>query len=241
VIARVQLWWRQAGWDDFVRILGMVTFFSAVWLFVELAADAPDGDYLFIETPLMEALRRDGGPIGPWWFTEAMRDATALGGAAFIILMTLLVVGYLCLSRRFRVAALIAIATAGGAALNEGLKAAFGRERPDTALHLVEVRSMSFPSGHAMAGSIFYLTIGALLARTAHRRREKTYLVGCAVLLTVLVGFSRVYLGVHYPTDVLAGWSAGVAWALLCWFIADWLARRGALREEADADPPDDA
>ena len=83
-----------------------------------------------------------------------------------------------------------------------------------------------------MASSIFYLTLGALLARTARRRREKIYFVCSGILLTSLIGFSRVYLGVHYPTDVLAGWSAGTAWALLCWFVADWLGRRGKLREE---------
>jgi undecaprenyl-diphosphatase len=83
-----------------------------------------------------------------------------------------------------------------------------------------------------MASSIFYLTMGVLLARTAQRRREKAYFVGSALLITFLIGFSRVYLGVHYPTDVLAGWSAGTAWAMVCWFVADWLGRRGKLRKE---------
>jgi undecaprenyl-diphosphatase len=161
-----------------------------------------------------------------------MRDVTALGGAVVIVAMTVLILGYLWLGRRYRVALLIAAATAGGQAMNATLKHAFARERPDATLHLVEVRSPSFPSGHSMAASIFYLTVGALLARTSKHRRERVYLMGCALLLTVAVGFSRVYLGVHYPTDVLAGWCAGAAWAILCWFVADWLARRGALRKE---------
>jgi undecaprenyl-diphosphatase len=146
--------------------------------------------------------------------------------------MTLLVLGYLWMSGRHRVATLIAIATAGGQGLNMGLKHAFARERPDAALHLVEATSTSFPSGHTMASSIFYLTMGALLARMATRRREKIYFFSSALLIAFLIGFSRVYLGVHYPTDVLAGWCAGTAWAMLCWFVVDWLGRRGELRQE---------
>lgn len=204
----------------------------AVWGFIELADDAPDGDFLPFENRLMQSMRVDGQPLGPPGTVGVVRDISALGGAMVITLMTLLLIGYLCLSRRFRTAALIAVATAGGQALNLILKHAFARERPEATLHLVEVQSASFPSGHSMAGSIFYLTIGALLARTAQRRREKTYLMCAAVLITFLIGFSRVYLGVHYPTDVLAGWSAGAAWAMLCWFVADWLARRGTLKTD---------
>jgi undecaprenyl-diphosphatase len=180
----------------------------------------------------MQAMRNDGQPLGPVGTAAVVRDLTALGSAVVLILLTLLILGYLLIIAHYRVACLIAIATAGGQALNLTLKNAFARARPDTALHLVEVTSTSFPSGHAMASSIFYLTIGALLARTARRRREKTYLIAAALLVTFLIAFSRVYLGVHYPTDVLAGWSAGTAWALLCWFVADWLGRRGKLRAE---------
>ena len=205
---------------------------ALVWGFVELADDAPEGDYLALENRIMQSLRVEGEPIGGAVAVSAMRDVTALGGAVVIVVMTLLILGYLWLCRKYRVAVLIAVATAGGQGLNATLKHAFARERPDATLHLVEVRSPSFPSGHSMAASIFYLTVGALLARAAQRRREKAYLMGCALLLTGAVGFSRVYLGVHYPTDVLAGWCAGGAWAIVCWFAMDWLARRGALRKE---------
>jgi undecaprenyl-diphosphatase len=161
-----------------------------------------------------------------------MRDITALGSAVVISVLTILILGYLAMSGRYRTVVLIAVATAGGQGLNLALKHTFARERPAATLHLVPVSSTSFPSGHAMAASIFFLTTGALLARTAKRRREKTYFVSAALFLTFLVGFSRVYLGVHYPTDVLAGWSAGTAWALLCWWVADWLGRRGSLQTE---------
>ena len=236
MLSRVQLWWRQAGWNEFVRIFSAVAFLGAILLFIALAANAPKGTYLPLELQLMRAMRHDGQPIGPWWFADAVRDLTALGSAPILTLLTLLILGHLILSRRYRVALLVAASTAGGEILNTSLKNAFDRARPEAELHVVKVTSTSFPSGHAMAASIFYLTIGALLARMAHRRREKAYFVAVALVLTGLTAFSRVYLGVHYPTDVLAGWAAGTAWALLCWFVADWLARRGALRAEADGD-----
>lgn len=224
--------WRRTGVAKFVPLGAALMFCAMLWVFIELADDAPEGDYLVFENRIMQAMRDADGPRGPHWIAEAMRDVTALGSSVVLVTMTLLILGQLWLSRRYRVALLIAVATAGGQGLNWALKYAFARERPDATLHLVEVRSPSFPSGHTMAASIFYLTVGALLARTMRRRREKVYVMTCAAILTIAVGFSRVYLGVHYPTDVLAGWSAGAAWAILCWSIADWLARRGALRKD---------
>lgn len=225
-------WWGRPGWERFVHLAAAATFLLAVGVFLELADDAPEGDYLPIETRIMQALREGGQPLGPAGTAVVIRDITALGSAVVLILMTLLMVGYLWMSGSHRVAALIAVATAGGQGLNFVLKHSFARERPDAVLHLVEVSSTSFPSGHSMASSIFYLTSGALLARMAKRRREKAYFVGAALIITFMIGFSRVYLGVHYPTDVLAGWSAGTAWAMVCWFVADWLGRRGKLRAE---------
>lgn len=225
-------WWGRPGWERFVHIAAAGAFLVSAAVFVELADDAPEGDYLPVETRIMQAMREGGAPLGPPGTAAVVRDITALGSAVVLIILTLLILGFLWMSGRVRIAALIAVATAGGQGLNLGLKNAFERQRPDTALHLVEVSSTSFPSGHSMASSIFYLTMGVLLARTATRRREKTYFVAAAILVTFLIGFSRVYLGVHYPTDVLAGWSAGTAWALLCWFVADWLGRRGKLRAE---------
>ena len=215
-----------------MHVAAVVSFLVAVGIFLELADDAPEGDYLPIETRLMQALRHEGQPLGPVGTAAVIRDITAMGSAVVLIVLTLLILGYLCMSGRWRIAGLIAVATAGGQALNLVLKNSFARARPDAALHLVEVTSTSFPSGHSMASSIFYLTMGALLARTAKRRREKTYFVSAALFITFLIGFSRVYLGVHYPTDVLAGWSAGTAWAMICWFVADWLGRRGKLRKD---------
>jgi undecaprenyl-diphosphatase len=146
-----------------------------------------------------------------------------------IILLTLLILGYLVLTKRLATAVLLVVATAGGQVMNVSLKHLFGRARPEATLHLVEVRSPSFPSGHSMAASIFYLTTGALLTQTTRRRREKIYLLSAALAITALIGFSRVFLGVHYPTDVLAGWAGGTAWAIVCWAAARWLRRHGQL------------
>ena len=232
VKSRVQSWWRGAGWDEFVRLLGGVAFGGGVLFFVALAVSAPKGAYVTLELQLMHAMRHGAAPAGPAWLASAVRDLTALGSAAVLLLLTGLILGFLCLRRKYRVVALLAGATVGGQILNTVLKNAFERVRPEAALRLVEVTSTSFPSGHAMAASIFYLTVGLVLARMAPRRREKIYFVATALLLTGVVGCSRVYLGVHYPTDVLAGWAAGGSWALLCCYVADRLARRGALRAE---------
>lgn len=237
--ARLHRGWHVTGGARLLPLKAAVLFGAAVWAFVQLADDAPEGDYLELENRVLQAMRHDGVPLGGEAVASAMRDVTAMGGSVVLVAITLLILGHLWLSRRYRVAVLLAVATAGGLALNGVLKHAFARERPDATLHLVEVRSPSFPSGHSMAASIFYLTSGALLARTTKRRSEKYYLMSCALLLTFAVGFSRVYLGVHYPTDVLAGWCAGAAWAILCWFVTDRLAQRGALRgENVPTDPP---
>lgn len=197
-----------------------------------LAHEVADGDHLPLENSIMQSLRREGVPIGPSGLANVMRDVTALGSAAVIGTLTLLIVGYLLLCARYRVAVMLILAIAGGQGVNAALKGGFHRERPESELRLVEVRSPSFPSGHAMAASIFYLTTGALLARISPRRREKVYLMTCALLLGSMIGFSRVYLGVHFPSDVLAGWMAGTSWALACWLATDWLGRRGVLQKE---------
>ena len=107
------------------------------------------------------------------------------------------------------------------------LKLGFARPRPELVSHLVNVNSFSFPSGHATMATITYLTLGVLLARVQKRRHMKLYLLAVASILALLVGFTRVYLGVHWPTDVIAGWCVGTAWALGCWLLATWLQDRG--------------
>ena len=110
--------------------------------------------------------------------------------------------------------------------LSTVLKISFNRPRPGVP-HLARVFTPSFPSGHATLSAVTFLTLGVLLARASRDRRLKIYFVALAIFLTVAVGISRVYLGLHYPSDVLAGWSIGSMWAILCWTGAWLLHRRG--------------
>jgi undecaprenyl-diphosphatase len=159
-------------------------------------------------------------PIGPDWLITAAIDATALGSAAVLIIIIALTAGFLAMQRQYRSMWLIIIASALGQLLSSALKTLFNRDRPDESLHLVEVSTASFPSGHAMLSAVVYLTLGVVLATTRQRKREKTYIMLAALLLTGIVGITRVYIGVHYVTDVLAGWAVGLCWAMLCLLVA---------------------
>jgi undecaprenyl-diphosphatase len=209
-------------------LLAILVIAAGVALFLGLAREVTDGKTLGLDEALLLALRNPadrGDPLGPPWVEEMMRDVTALGGAAILLLVTAGVAIYLLLARRFTLAGLVVMAVAGGALLNVLLKAGYARPRPDLVPHYAEVLSASFPSGHSQLAATVYLTLGVLLARLQTRRRMDIYVLGVAVLLTVLVGVSRVYLGVHWPTDVVAGWAVGTAWAALC-ALAVWGARR---------------
>jgi undecaprenyl-diphosphatase len=157
-----------------------------------------------------------------------MIDFTALGGGPVLTLVSLLAAGYLVARRKAALAAFLISSVAAGGAFNSFLKAVFVRDRPDVVPHLVDVSSASFPSGHAMNSAMVYLTLAALLITAERSRRVRAFLMAAAVLLTLLVGLSRVYLGVHWPTDVLAGWAVGAAWAIGCAILAGVLRRRSA-------------
>lgn len=205
--------------------------------FIEITDEVTEGEgeVRWFDEGLLLALRTGdpADPIGPRWFELAVADITSLGGFAVLALITLIAVGYLGVLRKWTEAATLLVATIGGTAISEGLKMEIGRARPDLVAHVVETTSMSFPSGHAMLSAVTYLSIGALLAHTQAKKRLRGYILGAAILVTLLIGASRVYLGVHWPTDVLAGWCLGAAWALVCWAAAAWLTRHD--RRKLDA------
>jgi len=195
----------------------------ALLLFVMLAGEVMDGDTRALDTRILAGLRSPDDPSrprGPWWLEFVLLDLTALGGPTVLSLVVLAIVGFLLLQQRYRTALVIIITAGSGDLLNEILKNVFLRPRPSVVPHLREVVSTSFPSGHAMQSAIIYLTLGAMLMRIAERRLTKAYCLIVAVLLTLLVGASRVYLGVHYPSDVIGGWTFGFAWASICWLVA---------------------
>jgi undecaprenyl-diphosphatase len=200
--------------------------------FLASADEVSEGESAHFDAAILQMLRRADDPhvpVGPLWLVSAAQDVSALGNRPLLIVTVLVVIGYLALERMYHALGLVVIAVSGGGLLNTLLKYLFARERPDVVPHLVPVTSLSFPSGHSVLAAVMYLTLGALLARVAVHRRTRLYVLTVAMLATFLVGVSRVYLGVHYPTDVLAGWCVGLAWALLCWLVARSLQRRGAV------------
>ena len=162
--------------------------------------------------------------------------------------MVLAVAGFLLLQTRYRTALFVGATWLSGELVNTAMKHAFNRPRPTIVPHLREAFSSSFPSGHAMPGvqdaliaavaaanprTIVVLNNGApILMRVAEHRITKLYCLGIAILLTVLVGASRVYLGVHYPTDVIGGWTIGFAWASICWLVAERFESSAGIAQE---------
>jgi len=217
-----------------VIIAGGVLFFSEL---VEMVRDEPHA----FDRAVLLAFRNPvdvSDPIGPAWLEIISRDITSLGGATVLALMTVAVTGFLLVDRKRAAAGFVIASVSGGALLSTFLKLAFARPRPDIVPHLVEVSTASFPSGHAMLSAVVYLTLGALLCRLEGPPRVKIYVLSVAIFLTLIIGLTRIYLGVHWPTDVLAGWCAGAAWATLCWRVALALQQRGEIESETEGGYP---
>lgn len=199
-----------------------LTLFAAasggIAVFMLAAALATTGEPSAFDRDILLALRNPENlrqPIGPVWLLPATRDVTALAGTPVLTLFTLALAGYFAAKRQWRTIALLLVAVLGESILSSTLKEFFGRPRPDIVPHLVHAASMSFPSGHSSSAAAVYLTIAALIARETKERIVRNYVYFTAVLLALLVGASRVYLGVHYPTDVIGGLSFGAAWAAI--------------------------
>ena len=203
--------------------VAVIAVLVAVLIFAWLGHAAVLGTTRDFDARILLALRQPGDPAvprGPAWLFAAMRDITALGDTPVLTLVTAIAAGFALIRRRIGEAVFIAVTIAMGAVIDTRLKLLFGRPRPAVVPHLVEVTSASFPSGHAMNSAVACLTLAALLITGTPDRRTRVYIAGAAVVLTLLIGVSRVYLGVHYPTDVIGGWMAGAAWVTACWLIA---------------------
>jgi undecaprenyl-diphosphatase len=203
-------------------LLLMVAIAAGVLAFGTLVSDVKAGETYGFDSRILLAMRHPGdlAPVGSPAFQEAVRDISALGGVTLLGLATVITVGFLVLDGKSHMGFFAAGSVVGGMVLSTLLKDLFQRPRPEIVPHVVYASSTSFPSGHSMMSAVTYLTLAALLARSQERKRLKAYFLLLAALLTFMVGVSRVYLGVHWPTDVLAGWMAGAIWALLVWAVA---------------------
>ncbi|MBY2918828.1 phosphatase PAP2 family protein [Rhizobium leguminosarum] len=206
-----------------LTLIMLASIAGGLFVLQRLTSEVLEGETFRFDDAILLALRRPGElavPIGPAWLTHAIGDITSLGGITVLSLMTVLVTVYLLLDRRWPIAIFVFSSVLTGWLASTLLKILVARPRPDIVPHLVEVSDLSFPSGHAMVSAVTYLTLGALLARTQRYRSTRIFVMGVGVFLAVIIGLSRIYLGVHYPTDVLAGWCAGALWALGCWLIS---------------------
>nr|WP_252729225.1 phosphatase PAP2 family protein [Aliiglaciecola lipolytica] len=212
----------------------MLLFLFAViiWAFYELAGFAVLGGTPQIDQNIILAFRDANDlsdPIGPKWVEEMMRDITALGGVAVLTSFTLFVTLFLLIENKPKIAALLVLTIVSGMLVSFSLKFGITRPRPDLVPHGSYVYTSSFPSGHAMLSALVYFTLAGMLSYLPVRKRVKTYFYVIAIILTLSIGVSRVYLGVHWPTDVVAGWLMGVGWALLTLVVTRFLRMKGHL------------
>ena len=211
--------------------LGIAGFISLIAGAGLLLDEVLEGATKEFDNAILMALRNVGNPadpFGPPWFEEAARDVTSLGSFTLLFALVGFVALYLILHGKPRNAWFLVVSSVSGAVLSTLLKLAIDRPRPDL-MGAARVFTASFPSGHALISAVVFLTIGVFVARAASSRVLAVYSLSCAALITIIVGLSRIYLGVHYPTDVVAGWLIGTGWALLCWLVVEMM--RGRRRE----------
>ncbi len=232
-IERITAPTRRGGWAWPALALFAI---SLVLLGIHLADELIEGEAFAFDTRLLLALRVPGHPqtpIGPSWLLQSAVDISALGGYTLIWLFGLAGLVWLIAAGKRAEAGGIAVSLIGSSVIDGLLKSWIARPRPELVPHLVQVTNASFPSGHAMISSAVYLTLALMLAEGMPRdgwrgRAGRVAAVAFFSLLAVLIGMSRVYLGVHWPSDVLAGWCFGTAWALLVWMGDRRLGRRRA-------------
>jgi undecaprenyl-diphosphatase len=215
-------------------LLTLVAIAAGVWFFGALATKVDEGQTRGFDRRILLSMRRPGdlAPIGPPAVVEAARDITALGGLVVLGILSVSTAIFLALDGKAHLALFLVVSVACGEGFAVLLKDFFDRPRPEIVPHEAYASSTSFPSGHSMMSALTYLTLAALLSAYQKRKRLKAFFLLTASLLVVLIGVSRVYLGVHWPTDVLAGWTAGGTWALVSLVVAKWLQGRRTLEPE---------
>lgn len=201
--------------------------------FASVTEEVVEGEAIHFDEWAILALRDVERSVGGHFLRDSARDITSLGSGVVLVIVTCAVAGWLAIRKSWHEVVLLLGSLIGGVTLSLLLKGAFERERPALVPHYDVVSTYSFPSGHALLSAVVYLTLGAVLARLFSQRRVKLYFLGVASFLALAVGVSRVFVGVHYPSDVLAGWCAGVAWASLCWLVTIFLQWRGDVARDS--------
>ena len=195
---------------------------AGLWALLHLGGEMREGETLAFDSRIILALRAPGQPhqpIGPPWLTDALRDVTALGSTTLITLATLMGAAALVYRRHWRRALMLVLVVVLANASDDRLKMIYSRVRPDYAVAGLYLHSLSFPSGHSTASAALWLTLGTIAASFEDRTDAKVFWIVMAIATILAVGFSRVYLGAHWPTDVLAGWILGAFWALTGWAV----------------------
>ena len=231
---------RIAG-TELAAVSALFVVAAGLAIFANLAEDMREGEGQAFDQAVLSALRPHASlsdAWGPGWLEEAAGDLTSLGSIAVLTLFAMIVILFLFLQRKRLSALLLMVGLGGGVMLSEGLKSVFERDRPPEVYRAVETINASFPSGHALLSAVFYLSIAVMLTRAFPRRRFKVYVLGVGVSLTLIVGLTRIYLGAHWTTDVLAGWSVGSAWAMTTWLVAYAIERRQLVRHARLRDEP---
>lgn len=238
------VFWRRAlrvARSEIAALTALLIVALGVMTFVEVADDMTEADGQIVDQAVLHWLQPVAGhPRGPWWLHEAAVDLTSLGGISVLTLFAVVALAFLLIQRKRLSALLLIVGLLGGVALSEGLKALFERARPPVEYQVVETLNASFPSGHALLSTVFYLTLGVMLTRAFPRVRLKAFVLGTAVFIALLVGLTRIYLGAHWASDVVAGWCAGAAWAMALWLVAYAVERRQQAAHAALQDQPAD-
>lgn len=209
-------------------------FAASAYAFITIASEVRENETQAIDEFILLSLRVPANPavpLGPPWLFQAIHDLSALGGWTVLTILTLAVCGYLGIRRKGRMLAFFLCSVVGGTVAMSVLKLLFSRPRPSIVPHLTIVANASFPSGHSMLSAIVYLTLGAILGRATTDLWLRVYYLVIACSLSLLIGVSRIYLGVHYPSDVVAGWCAAVMWGTVSYLVAEWFQARGVVEQ----------
>lgn len=243
-------WWRSAwercravtdyltrhGW---LPLAAMLLALAGFWGFIELADDVQEGETTAFDRWVFDHIAGRYETIGRF-AQEGGRDLTALGGTTVITLMVSGVAIFLMLRRQWKSTAFVLAAVLGGLLLSLILKEFYDRSRPDIYAHHSWTSTSSFPSGHSANAAVTYLTMAILLSKLVESTKMKAYILTGGLLIPVLVGLSRIFVGVHWPTDVLAGWLIGLAWGLFVYSAATYLQEHGAIEQEGEIEQKQD-